>query len=98
MVGILVFVEQRQGKVKLASLEALSEGRRLAGKIGANVSALIVGHQIENLVNDIAKYGCNTVLLAQHKALANYSPEGYRDALLEAVKQEQPRLVLLAGT
>jgi electron transfer flavoprotein alpha subunit len=96
--GILVFVEQRQGKVKQSSLEALSEGRRLAGKIGANLSALIVGHQVENLVNDIAKYGCNTVLLAQHEALANYSPEGYRDALLGAVKQEQPRLILLAGT
>ncbi|MBI2127140.1 MAG: electron transfer flavoprotein subunit alpha/FixB family protein [Thaumarchaeota archaeon] len=98
MAGILVFVEQRQGKVKQSSLEALSEGRRLAGKIGANVSALIVGHQVENLVNDVAKYGCNTVLLAQHEALANYSPEGYRDALLEAVKEEQHRLVLLAGT
>ena len=96
--GILVFIEQRQGTVKQSSFEALSEGRRLAGKIGADVSALIIGDQVENLAKDTAMYACNTVLLAQHEALANYSPEGYRDALLEAVKQERPRLLLIAGT
>jgi len=98
MNSVLVFVEQRQGRIKQSSLEALSEGRRLAKKIGSTVSALVIGNQIDSLVNEISKFGPDSVILVQHDALANYSPDGYRDAFLEVVKQEQPKVILVAGT
>ena len=98
MTSVLAFVEQRQGKVKQSSLEALSEGRRLARKIGSTVSALVIGNQIDSLAGEIAKFGPDSIILAQHDALSDYSPDGYRDAFLEAVRQEQPKIILLAGT
>lgn len=98
MGAILVFVEQRQGKIKPSSLETLSEGRRLAKKTARTVSAVIVGSQIDSLADEVAKYGPDSIVLTQHESLSNYSPEGCRDALLEVVKQEQPRLILIAGT
>ncbi|MBM3896928.1 MAG: electron transfer flavoprotein subunit alpha/FixB family protein [Thaumarchaeota archaeon] len=98
MSSVLVFVEQRQGKVKRPSLEVLSEGRRLAKKIGSAVIALVIGSQLDDIANDISKFGPDSIVLAEHNALANYSPEGYRDAFLEVVKHERPRIILAAGT
>jgi len=98
MNSVLVFVEQRQGKVKHSSLEALSEGRRLAKRIGSTVSALMIGSQIDSLVDEISKFGPDFIILVQHNALADYSPDGYRDAFLEAINQERPKVILAAGT
>jgi electron transfer flavoprotein alpha subunit len=98
MSSVLVFIEQRQGKVKQASLETLSEARRLAKKIGSTVTALLIGSQIDSLANEVSRSGPDSIVLAQHDALANYSPEGYRDVFLEVAKHEQPGIILAAGT
>ena len=43
MATILTFAEQRDGKLRRASLEVVSEARRLAGALGAIVTAVVVG-------------------------------------------------------
>lgn len=98
MSGILVFIEQRNGKVKHSSLEALSEGKRLAKHAGTTISAAIIGNNLESAANEVTKYGPDLIILAQHDALGKYSPDGYRDALMEAIRQEQPHLILIPGT
>ena len=98
MDSVLVFVEQRQGNIKQSSLETLSEGRRLAKKIGSTISAFVIGSQIDSLATEISKYGPDSIILVQHNALGDYSPDGYRDAFVEVVRQEKPKIILVAGT
>src|SRR5579885_2315245 len=54
--GILVFIEQRDGHVRKASLEALSEASRQAAAAGGSVTALIVGNGAKGLAGEVSKY------------------------------------------
>lgn len=93
--GFLVFVEQRNGQLRKASLEALCEAKRKAQ--GANVTALLVGHGVKALASELANFA-NTTLVVDGDAFAAYSTEAYAAAVCEAVKKANPQYVLAAHT
>jgi len=90
--GILVFIEEREGKVKKTSLEALSAARKLADKLQESVVALRIGTG-EPAAN-LAHYGADKVMNAQHELLNSYSTEGYCAAVVQAAQSIQPRFIL----
>ncbi len=96
--GILVFIEQRDGQLRRASLEALSEARRQADKAAEPVVALLAGESVKGLVPGIAKCRPDKVLVVDNHSFTKYSTEGYADALTAAIKKEDPRYVLSANT
>ena len=91
----LVFIEQRDGKIRKASLEALSLARRLAG---GPVSAVLAGKGVTPLAAGLGRYGAAVVHVADRDELALYSNKGYVGALDAAAKKESPDAVLLAAT
>ena len=98
MAGILVFVEQRGGAIRKASLEALSEARRLAGAAGGPVTAVLVGHGVAAKAAGLGAWGAARVLVADEARLERYSSEGYAAAVRAAVDATQPSALLLAAT
>ena len=91
----LVFIEQRDGKIRKASLEALSLARKLGGGPAA---AVIAGKGVAALAKDLGKYGAGTVYVADREDLALYSNKGYVGALDAATQKESPDAVLIAAT
>jgi electron transfer flavoprotein alpha subunit len=91
----LVFIEQRDGKIRKASLEALSLARKLAG---GPVAAVLPGKGVTALARDLGRYGAGTVYVADRDELALYSTKGYVGALDAAAKAENPEAVLVAAT
>ena len=91
----LVFVEQRDGKIRKASLEALSLARQLAGE---PVAAVLAGHGVTPLAASLGPYGAVRVHVADREDLALYSNKGYVGALDAAVAKENPDAVLVAAT
>src|ERR1700730_6947595 len=91
----LVFIEQRDGKIRKASLEALSLARRLSGGPAA---AVLPGHGVTALAKDLGRYGAGTVYVADRDDLALYSNKGYVGAVDAATKKESPDAVLIAAT
>ena len=91
----LVFIEQREGKVRKASLEALSLARRLGGGPAA---AVIAGKGVTALAKDLGKYGAGTVYVADRDELALYSNKGYVGAVDAATTLASPEAVLIAAT
>ncbi len=94
--GILVFVEHRNGQLRKASIEALSEAKRRAQ--GQKVTALLVGSGVKGLAAEVGKYGPDNVLVADSDALSSYSTEAFTQATAEAVKKVDPRFVFAAHT
>jgi electron transfer flavoprotein alpha subunit len=90
--GILVFIEEREGKVKKTSLEALSAARKMADTIQESVVALRVGAGDPSV--NLAHYGADRIINAQHALLNSYSTEGYCATVVLAARQEQPRFIL----
>ncbi len=91
----LVFIEQRDGKIRKASLEALSLARKLGGGPAA---AVLPGKGVTGLAKELGKYGAGKVYVADSDALALYSNKGYVGALDAAAKKETPDAVLMAAT
>jgi electron transfer flavoprotein alpha subunit len=91
----LVFIEQRDGKIRKASLEALSLARKLSG---GPVAAVLPGKGVTALAKDLGKYGAGVVYVADRDELALYSTAGYVGALDAATKKENPDAVLIAAT
>jgi electron transfer flavoprotein alpha subunit len=98
MAGILVFVEQRDGEIRAASLQALSEARRLAAGPGWSVVAVLVGDGVAGTGTSLGGYGAETVYLADGSDFKLYSAEGYTAAVVTAVEQAQPSAIFFAGT
>ncbi|HTR03320.1 MAG TPA: electron transfer flavoprotein subunit alpha/FixB family protein [Thermoanaerobaculia bacterium] len=91
----LVFIEQRDGKIRKASLEALSLARRLGGGPAA---AVLPGKGVAALAKELGKFGAGTVYVADRDDLALYSNKGYVGALDAAAKKCSPDAVLIAAT
>jgi electron transfer flavoprotein alpha subunit len=91
----LVFIEQREGKIRKASLEALSVARGLSG---GPVAAVLPGRGVAALASGLGKYGAGVVHVADQEDLALYSAKGYVGALDAAAKKESPDAVLIAAT
>jgi electron transfer flavoprotein alpha subunit len=98
MAGILTFVEQRNGDIRAASIQALSEARRLAADSGMTVAAVLPGSGVGELAGTLGSYGASQVFVADDSDLALYSAEGYAGAVVKAVEQFQPDAVFFAGS
>jgi electron transfer flavoprotein alpha subunit len=94
MAKVLVFVEQREGKLKKSSFELLGA----SSAAGNETHAVIVGDNVAGLANECAQYGANKVHVAQDASLKNYTGEAYARALTAAIKSVSPEIVLAAHT
>jgi len=95
---IAVFIETRDGKTKKSSLEALSEAKRIAGQMGLETAAVLVGAGIESLASGLGPYGPGRVFCLENPALADYSPQGYGRALCDFVRETGPAVLFFAAT
>jgi len=98
MSNVLIFIEQREGKIKKASLEAMTLGRQLAGSLGGSAEAILVGDGVSGLTAEVAQYGASKVYTVEGAALGHYSNDGYAAAVGKAIEAASPGLMLFAHT
>ncbi|MBU1098373.1 MAG: electron transfer flavoprotein subunit alpha/FixB family protein [Bacteroidetes bacterium] len=94
---ILVFLEQRNGLLKKASLEAAKFASDLAGKLSFNVEAVSVGDAINNL-QEIGGYGIKKVTHKKHSSLADYSTSAYTKIVSDFVAEIDADIVVFSNT
>jgi electron transfer flavoprotein alpha subunit len=94
---ILVFCELKDGKVRKPSLEALSEGRRLADASGKQLGALFIGASNAGAA-EAAGYGADVILSVEAGHLASYSSDAFATAIADAVKAKGATVLLGAAT
>ena len=63
MAGILVCIEQRNGEIRKASLQALSEAKRLAGG-DLPVAAVLIGEGVSASAAGLGANGASKVFVA----------------------------------
>jgi electron transfer flavoprotein alpha subunit len=98
MGNVLIFVEQRGGEFKKASLEALSAGAALAAELGGDAIAVTAGSGISEAAAGLGAYGAAKVLVADDAALGNYNQGAYADAVKAAVDATGAEAVLFSAT
>ncbi|MBI4851399.1 MAG: electron transfer flavoprotein subunit alpha/FixB family protein [Acidobacteria bacterium] len=98
MSGILVFAEQREGKLNRVTYEAIVAGQRLSSELGLSLSVVLLGSGVDSIAQELATKKSNTVYLVNNEHLQNYTPDGFSLAMRQVVEALQPKYVLLAHT
>lgn len=98
MNNIIVYIETEGGKVSDVSLELLTKGRMLAKELSCKLEALLIGHKVESLVEELYLYGAEKVHLADDKKLVHYLTLPYSAITIELFKKEKPQIALFGAT
>jgi electron transfer flavoprotein alpha subunit len=79
MANILIYALHYEGAINKNSLGAVSEGARLAGELGGEAHAILLGENVpEDLAASLGNYGAKKVLVAD-------GPEGLAQPLVDAM-------------
>lgn len=98
--NVWVFTEQRQGKLMNVALELLGEGYKLSRDISADtkVCAVLLGNNVDHLIDELYAYGADTVYVADDALLENYTTDGYTKVLTDAINEHKPEIVMFGAT
>ena len=92
MPGVLVFTESKDGKLKKASREALTIGRKLAEAAGGDLVAFSTDAAA---AEEAGRYGAKRLYVA---SLSTYSTEAFTAAVAQVANDVQPAALLLAAS
>jgi electron transfer flavoprotein alpha subunit len=95
---ILTYIELRDGKIKKASLEALSEGKRKAAELNKRLAAVVLGVRTEGLAPEIFAYGASQVYFLENPAFSQYSTQDYAFSLAGLAKKINPEIIFFPAT
>jgi electron transfer flavoprotein alpha subunit len=94
MRDVIVFVEQTKGAPRRVSLEAATEGRKLADALGGKVHAVIAGESATAAADVLKKYPVDQIHVSDAKGFIDEMV----DALEAVAKAAGPALVLVPNT
>ena len=94
----MVIAEQRDGEIRKVSYEIVSEGKRLADKLGQKVIAVLLGQSIKAKAATLGHYGADKIIVAEDAKLATYTPDAYAAAIGQIVKANDPAVLLLGAS
>ncbi|TSA28227.1 MAG: electron transfer flavoprotein subunit alpha/FixB family protein [Ignavibacteriales bacterium] len=94
---ILVFIEQRSGKIKKSSFEAVKTASDIAQKISGSVEAISIGNEIENL-EKVGGFGAAKITHFKNADLENYSPSAYADIIAKYSTENNIDLFFFAAS
>jgi len=96
--NILVLSEHRDAELDNVTLELICKGRALADAWDTKLAVLVIGSDIDPIVDKVQAAGVDIVLTSQDASLKDYNAEIYTSVTTQAVKSFNPGLVLMGYT
>jgi electron transfer flavoprotein alpha subunit/NAD-dependent dihydropyrimidine dehydrogenase PreA subunit len=96
--GVMVYAEQRGGRVHPVSYELLGEAQELAAQLSEPVYAVIVGSGVGAGAEELVNRGADKVFLYDDPALAEFRDDPYTDLLARCCREEKPNIFLIGAT
>lgn len=96
--GVWAVTEQRDGALRKISYELVSEGRRLADKLGQKLTAVVIGSSMKEKAKELAQYGADRIIVADDPRLGQYTTDAYVDVIGQLIKAEEPSVVLMGAS
>jgi electron transfer flavoprotein alpha subunit len=98
MSKIWVYIDQFAGQALPTSWEGIGAAKLLVGQLGAGITAVIFGKNVDAIATEAFKYGADEVLLADDTTLENYRSEPYTALLAKLAKDSSPEVILFPTT
>ena len=87
-------------KLMNVALELIGEGYKLSREISKDTKlcAVLAGHDVDHLVEELYAYGADCVYVLQNELLAQYTTDAYAKVITDAIHQYKPEIVLFGAT
>ena len=96
--GVLIFAEQRLGKIAEVAYELLHKGRELADTLKVSLSAALLGKEVSASASRLIEYGADRVYVVDHPCLEGFTDELYGECLTRIIRTYRPEIVLAGAT
>jgi electron transfer flavoprotein alpha subunit len=96
--GVWVVIEQFEGVTAKVSWELLGTGAELAKTLGVQLSAVILGQDIEHLCNEAFEHGADRVIILDAPVYKDYRTQPYSDAICHLIGKHKPEVILMGAT
>jgi electron transfer flavoprotein alpha subunit len=96
--GVWVFAEQRDGELQKVALELLGKGRDIADKLGVDLTAVLLGDDVDSIAKDLISYGADKVLYAESKLLKHYTTDAYAKVICDLVNDRKPEILFIGAS
>ncbi|MFD0047758.1 electron transfer flavoprotein subunit alpha/FixB family protein [Actinomycetes bacterium NPDC127524] len=93
---VLVLGEVRDGSLRNVSFEAIGAAKLAAG--GGEVVGVLIGEGIQSFGTELIQYGADRVVTVEDAKLAQYTSDGYSQALLAVIDAENPEGIFFGHT
>lgn len=96
--GVWIFAEQKDSIASNVALELLGEGRKLADKLGVELSAVLIGENVNSAAEVLIAHGADNVYVVDDPTLRDFNDESYTDVFAQLIRTEKPEIVLMGAT
>jgi electron transfer flavoprotein alpha subunit len=103
--GVWVYVELSETgdkthpkKIKQVTFELLSEGRKLADKLGEDLCAVLLTDKDHNYEKELGAYGADKVYLVEHDELFEYNTDIFSTVMVSLINRHKPSIMLYGAT
>ena len=96
--GVFIYAQQVDNKIDAIALELLGKANDLAADLGTDVTAVLIGSDVKGLVDELAEYGADKVIVVDDPELKEYRTEPYTHALASVINEYKPDILLVGAT
>lgn len=96
--GVFVFAQQVDNVLDGVAFELLGKGKDLAKDLNTDVTAVLIGSGVKGLVDELAEYGADKVIVVDDPELKDYRTEPYAHALASVINEYKPEIMLVGAT
>lgn len=96
--GIWVFAEQREGILAPVVLELLGKGSELAAIRECELTAVLLGYEVEHLTEELIAYGADKVIVVDDPEMHHFVDQNYTKAFVELAEKYKPEIILAGAT
>ncbi len=92
-------LEPVTGKLQKVTLELVSEGRRIADKLGEKLKVILLCEQMPSgFLEKAGSAGCDEVILVEHPMLKEYNTDIYADVIEKICRTYKPAVLFMPAT
>lgn len=96
--GVFIYAQQVDNEISSIAFELIGKAKELAADLGTDVTAVLLGHNVGNLVDSLAEYGADKVIVVDDPELETYRTEPYAHALASVINEYKPEIMLVGAT
>ena len=96
--GVMVFAEQKFGKISPVVYELIGKGSELAKQLNEPLEVVLLGNKIRNYAEEILQYGVDKVHLYNNPLLGVFRDDPYSQIIANLIIEVKPSIVLIGAT